>query len=403
MRTPKSLVLVLIGALMLAACGKAVPGDAGRIDAELVSDLGPGDAQAVAGAVDEFGFDLFRQVATGDRNTVTSPLSVSVLLAMVLAGADGDTATRMARVLHLEQRRDVRVGGLLRALADTDDVKLSVADGLWTGVPLRDDYRDFVRRTFGATVEKADLGDAATARKIDEWASKNTGKRIDRIAGDLGLPDPQMALVLLNAVYFLGKWRTQFDQGFTRPGPFRTPGGSVTVPIMHMSEATFGYAELDGYRMLRLPYGEQGRYGMEILLPDPGTSLPGLLKRLDAAEWRAAAGALSDQEISELALPRFELRWSSPLLGPLRRMGLPTTGFTGLSAADPALTAVVHKTYIRVDEKGTEAAAVTGGAMAMSARVGGASFVVDRPFAFTVSDRRTGAILFLGAVADPRS
>ncbi|MFF5296529.1 serpin family protein [Paractinoplanes globisporus] len=385
----------------MGGCGGQIPGDADRIDAKLVSELKPGDAQVVAQSVNAFGFDLFHEVADGKQNTITSPLSVSVLLAMVLAGADRDTATRMAKVLHLDERRDVRVGALLRSLADTDEVKLSIADALWAdpGAPLEKDYEDFVRRTFGATVDQAGLGDPGIVKTVDQWASKNTGGRIDKIAGDLGLPDPSATLVLLNAVYFLGKWKTTFDDGMTRPEPFA--GASGNVPTMHLSEKTLGYAQLDGYRMLRLPYGEHGRYGVEILLPDEGNTLPGMLKGLDAAGWRAAVGKLSEQPIDEVALPRFELRWSGELMDALTALGLPTSGFTSMSKANPSLATVVHKTYIKVDEKGTEAAAVTGGVMATAGRVGGTSFLVDRPFAFTISDQRTGAILFLGAVTDP--
>jgi serine protease inhibitor len=379
--------------MVVSGCG-GVPGDAGRIDAKLVSGLKPGDAQAVARSVNAFGFDLFRQVADGRQNTVTSPLSVSVLLAMVLAGADGETATKMAKVLHLDERRDVRVGALLRTLADTDDVELSVADALWAAKdqPLEPDYLDFVRRTFGATVEQADLGSPDTAKDIDAWANKNTGGRIDKIAGDLGLPDPSAVLVLLNAVYFLGEWKTKFTD--TSPGRF----AGWQVPMMHLRAEKFGYTERDGYRMLRLPYGKNGRYGMEIMLPDQGKTL-----KLDADEWTAAVASLGEQEIDEVALPSFELRWSGDLIEPLVKMGLPTSGFTAMAKSNPALATVVHKTYIKVDEKGTEAAAVTGGVMATAGRVGQTTFVVDRPFAFTISDRQTGAILFLGEVTDPRS
>ncbi|MCU7730519.1 serpin family protein [Actinoplanes sp. KI2] len=402
----RKLIALLAVALLVGACGSTVPGDAGRIDAKLVSDLQPGDAQAVARSVDAFGFDLFRQLADGKQNTITSPLSVAVLLAMVLAGADGDTATRMAEVLHLGERRDVRVGALLRELADTDEVKLSVADALWASprTPLQKDFQDFVRRTFGATVEQDDLASPQIVRTIDDWASKNTGGRIDHIASDLGLPDPQSAVVLLNAVYFLGRWQTPFDAGNTRPAPFAVGGGApVDVPTMWLGHTTLGYAQLDGYRMLRLPYGKHGRYGMEIMLPDRGRSLSGLLAGLDEAKWRSAVGRLGETEIEQVTLPKFELRWSGGLLKPLQRLGLPTTGFSSMSAADPALTTVVHKTYVKVDEQGTEAAAVTGGNMAMSARANPLEFRVDRPFAFTISDTETGAILFLGAVTDPRS
>ncbi|WP_433360072.1 serpin family protein [Actinoplanes sp. CA-142083] len=392
------MALIAAGAMLVSGCGGGVPGDAGRIDAKLVSELKPGDAQAVAQGMNAFGFDLLREISDGKQNTITSPLSVSVLLAMILAGADGDTATKMAKVLHLDERRDVRVGALLRTLADTDEVKLSVADALWAdeGAPLEQDYLDFVRKTFGATVEQADLGQAEAAKAIDEWAKKNTGGRIDQIASDLGLPDPQAMLVLLNAVYFLGEWTTKFED--TSPGAFAVGGAKVDVPMMHLRSETFGYAERDGFRMLRLPYGEDGRYAMEVMLPDEGKTL-----KLDAETWRDAVANLSEQEIDEVALPRFELRWSGDLTGPLVKMGLPTTGFTAMSKADPALAKVVHKTYIKVDEEGTEAAAVTGGVMATSARAGQTTFVVDRPFAFTISDQKTGAILFLGEVTDPRS
>jgi serpin B len=156
--------------------------------------------------------------------------------------------------------------------------------------------------------------------------------------------------------------------------------------------------------MLRLPYGEDGRFGMEIILPDVGADLTG---KLTAAEWRAAVAGLTPTTVGELALPRFELRWSGRLNEPLQRLGMidafdgARADFRPMSPAAPALDKVVHKTYIRVDEHGTEAAAVTGGVMAVSALATPVEFRVDRPFLFTVSDRETGTILFLGSVTDP--
>ncbi len=404
---------LVAGAMLLAGCGAPdPPGDAARIDARLVADLSPDDARAVSQAVDAFAFDLFGAVADGRQNTITAPLSMTVLLAMLLAGADGDTAAEIAKALHLSDRRDVRVGALLGKLADTDDVTLSVANSLWADpdTPFEPDYLTFLRHTFGATAEQGDLGSPATAEKIDAWAGKNTNGLIDGIAADLGLPDPAAVLVLLNAVYFLGEWTTRFDARNTRPEPFTLPGASaVDVPTMHLTDEKFGYAQRDGYRMLRLPYGKHGRYGMEIMLPDDGATLTGLIASLDATGWRAAVDSLTEQTIDEVALPRFELRWKGELTDPLRRLGISaaftpgTADFRPMSPAAPWLKTVVHKTYIRVDERGTEAAAVSGGAMATSARLDQRVFRVDRPFAFTISDQQTGAILFLGAVTDPRA
>lgn len=402
---------LLAGGLLLTGCGSSgPPGDAARIDQELVADLEAGDAGAVGEAINAFGFDLLGEVADGRRNATVSPVSVAVLLAMVLAGADGDTAEAMADVLHLEDSRDVRVGALLSQLADTEDVTLSVGNALWAnqGTPLEEDYRTFVQDTFGATLEETDLGAQQTADEIDAWVDERTEGRIAEIAADLGLPDPAAVLVLVNAVYFLGEWTTQFDPGDTHGGPFTLPDGSqVEVPLMHLYEEKFEYVERDGYRMLRLPYGEAGRYGMEVLLPDDGVGLGTVLDSLDAAEWSAAVDGLTERTVHELALPRFELEWKAELNDPLSRLGMapafgPAADFRPMSPADPWLDVVAHKTYINVDEQGTEAAGVTGGFMATSAMPDQLTFRVDRPFAFTISDTETGTILFLGAVADPR-
>jgi serine protease inhibitor len=237
------------------------------------------------------------------------------------------------------------------------------------------------------------------------FLSRNTNGLIDNIASDLGLPDPSMLLVLLNAVYFLGKWKIQFDQGNTRPEQF---GDLGEVPTMHLNDESFGYTQRKDYRMLRLPYGKDGRYGMEIMLPEDGHTLAGLLGSLDAAEWRTAVDSLHQQRIDEVALPRFELRWQATLNDALSKLGMPTAfapgaaDFRPMSPANPALSRIVQKTYVKVDEHGTEAAAVSGGAVATSVRNGSLDFRVDRPFAFSIDDQQTGAILFLGAVADPR-
>jgi serine protease inhibitor len=179
--------------------------------------------------------------------------------------------------------------------------------------------------------------------------------------------------------------------------------------MMHLTGENFGYTERDGYRMLRLPYGKHGRYAMEVMLPDDSHTLKDLESKLNAAEWRAAVTALRPATIDELALPKFELRWKGELNDQLAELGMPKAfgpgaEFRSMSPVAAWLSMVVQKTYVRVDEKGTEAAAVSGGAMAASGRVGAPLvFRVDRPFAFSISDQQTGAILFLGAVTDPRS
>jgi len=421
---PSKLVSGVVAVALLAtACGggaEAPPEDAGgddsarqeagddQIATELAGSLSPEAAAVAAEGVNAFGFDLHRAVAEPGGNTVTSPLSAAVLLAMVAAGAGGPTAEELVEVLGLEDARDTRYAALLADLTGQSDVTLSVANSLWAadGYPFEADYVAFVQDTFGATLDEVDLGVQDTADRIDEWVVDRTNGLIEQIAADLGLPNQQAVLVLLNAVYFLGTWTTTFDEGETRDAPFRLADGSeVEVPTMHRSDPELDLASGDGFTMFRLPYGEDERFGMEVLLPDEDEALDELLVELDLDVWQDAVSELAPSRPSQLALPRFELEWEAELTAALQGLGIVSAfgggDFTPMSPANPGLDTVVQKTYLRVDEEGTEAAAVTGGAMTTSA--GPPPLLVDRPFAFTVSDRQTGTILFLGSVHDPRS
>jgi serine protease inhibitor len=398
-------------ALLLAACGGDAPSQESVGDgvaAELAGSLSPAEAAAAAEGVNAFGFDLHRAVAEPAQNTVTSPLSASVLLAMVAAGAGGDTAVEMVEVLRLEEARDTRYAALLADLTGQSDVTLSIANSLWAaeGYPFEEDYVGFVQDTFGATLDEVDLGAQQTADRIDDWVEERTEGLIEAIAGDLGLPDPQAVLVLLNTVYFLGTWTTTFDEAHTRDAPFTLADGSqVEVPTMHRTDPDVETASGEGFTMVRLPYGDDERFGMEVLLPNEDVALDDMLGQLDADTWQQTVGQLASSTPSQLALPRFELEWDATLNEALQDLGIVSAfrggDFTPMSPANPFLDTVVQKTYIRVDEEGTEAAAVTGGVMTESA--GPPPLLVDRPFAFTVSDRDTGTILFLGTVHDPRS
>lgn len=404
--------LVVAVALVLTACGGVVGqpgGGAGdtTAGADLAGSLSAEDAATAADGVNAFGFDLHTAVAEDGDNTVTSPLSASVLLAMVAAGAGGDNAEEMVDLLGLDGPRDTRYAALLADLVGTDDVTLAIANSLWAaeGYPFEDDYVSFVQATYGATLDEVDLGSQDAADAIDDWVDERTEGLIDEIAADLGLPDPQAVLVLLDTVYFAGTWTTAFDEDDTRETPFALAGGDeVGVPTMHRIDAEAETSFGDGFQMLRLPYGDDERFGMEVLLPDEDVALDDLLDDLDAEVWRNAVDGLQTATFAEIALPRFELEWDASLEEVLQSLGMVSAfsggDFTPMSPADPFLDTVVQKTFIQVDEKGTEAAAVTGGVMADSA--GPPPFRVDRPFAFTVSDRETGAVLFLGSVHDPR-
>ena len=403
---------VVAGALLVTACGGAAdgPGQAAGGDelaVELVGSLSPEEAAAAAEGVNAFGFELHRAVAEPGENTVTSPLSAAVLLAMIAAGAGGVTADELTEVLRLEHTRDTRYAALLADLTADSDVTLSVANSLWAAerTPFEDDYLGFVEDTYGATLDVLDLGAQASADRIDAWVEERTQGLIDAIAEDLGLPDPQAVLVLLNTVYFLGTWTTSFDPDETRDAPFRlADGSSIEVPTMHLTDPELAVTAADGFTLFRLPYGDDERFGMEVLLPDDDVALDDLLASLALDDWQQAVDALAPSTPSQLALPRFELEWDAVLNDALRALGIESAfgggDLTPMSPANPWLDTVAQRTYVRVDEQGTEAAAVTGGVMTDS--VGPPPLLVDRPFAFAVRDGETGTIRVLGSVHDPR-
>jgi serpin B len=397
-------LVIVVG---IAACAPQQPPPVEPIKPiSMVDELAPETAAWLATATNEFGFDVLAELPEGG-NVVVSPLSIAAVLTMMLNGAVGETAETMAATLHVKDRDEHDVNSayasLLALLQRSDDVDLTVANSLWAnvGTPIEAEYVTRVGEAFAAEIDEVDLGDSETAERIDAWVRGETRDLIDGIAAELDLPDPRAVLVLLNAVYFKGAWTEPFNPDDTYDGEFTRPDDStVSVPMMTRDDDIL-YARGDGFEIVRLPYGDHGRFAMEIFLPD------GPLNefRLNADRWGEAVAALSEQRLL-LAVPRFELEYATDggaLDEALAALGMglaysPDSDFRRMSAADPWLSTVMHKTYIRVDEEGTEAAAVTGGVVAVSAPP---EFRVDRPFLFTISDADTGAILFLGAVTDP--
>jgi serine protease inhibitor len=385
---------------------------ADRDDATPVSPPDPGEVELAAESSSLFGFDMFNGLADAspDENVVTSPYSAAMLLTMLLNGADGETRAAIGEVLRLPDPFDDEINEqhftLATYLESADDIELSIANSLWaaSGHPFEDDYVENMESWFNAAVREVDLASQEAADEIDSWVREQTRDRIDGIAEDLGLPDPASVMVLLNAVYFLGDWTEPFDPERTYDGAFTLPDGSeIQTPLM-VRDGQFRFTEMDDFSAIQLPYGDEERFAMEIFLPASGLTLEEFRASFSHENWHASVENLTEQRV-ELTLPSFELEYNTG--ADLKRtlddlgMGIAFTGEADFSAMSPAsiwLDSVVQKTFIRVDEVGTEAAAVTGGDMVASMPP---QMRVDRPFLFTISDTHTGALLFLGQVADP--
>jgi serpin B len=380
---------------------------------------------ALANANNAFALDLYAKVRTEKTNLALSPFSISTALAMTWAGARGETAAQMKKALHLDAagERALDVAGHLVASYGGPDQKVTVrvANRLFgeKSYSFEQPYLSRIQGAFGAPLEQLDFKTAAEdARgRINGWVAAQTQNRIQNLIPPKGVDD-QTRLVLTNAIYFLGDWATPFEKERTSAAPFSTGRAEQhTVPTMRAVEP-FGYAAAGGVRILQLPY-ENGALAMTFVLPDAVDGLEALESKLTPDVLAGMLKGISTTRVI-VSLPKFEIDPASSLsLGDtLKALGMPLpfdrgrADFTGIAnPANPAdrlwISKVFHKAFVRVDEKGTEAAAATA---VVAAPAGAAppstqppEFKADHPFLFLLRDTRSGLILFMGRVGDPAS
>ena len=397
--------------LLAAACREpAGPGSQPLLET-LPRALTAGERQTIA-ASNDFSLALFRAVNArkAGENVVISPFSASVALGMTMNGADGATLDAMQRTLGVAGRPLAEVNAayrdLTRLLLELDgSVELRSASSIWyrQGVPFEPAFLETSRTMFGAEVRAADFGDeAGTLRAINGWASDRTNGKIETVLETIS---PDEVMFLLNALYFKGAWRTQFDPARTRPAPFRLADGSVReVPTMSREKARLRVGASDGVEVGELAYG-RGAFVMTILLPPPGGSADALVASLTPARWEQLLATLAEREL-DVHLPRFRLEYEDEWKDVLTTLGMgvafddAAADFSRLSplGRDMFLTFVKQNVFIDVNEQGTEAAAVTTVGVGLTSLP--PSFRVDRPFVFAIRERLSGAVLFVGKVAE---
>jgi serpin B len=378
------------------------------------------DTAAVAKGNNQFALDLYNHLRATEGNQFLSPYSISTALAMTYTGARGQTAGEMAKVLHftLDQKRLHPAFQALLAQASGTGKKeppyqLSVANALWgqKGYGFLPEFLNTTRANYGAPLNEVDfVSDAPQAvRVINEWVELQTRDKIKKLlqSGDV---NADTRLVLTNAIYFKGNWADKFSKKSTRDAQFHvTADRAVKVPTMHRTDE---YRYLDGgsFQALELPYA--GRHlAMLVLLPEKVNGLAALEKQLSEAWLAKQLPRLQSQEVI-VALPRFMLTRRYELANALGDMGMPSAfdparaDFSGMSGSTKKLfvSAVVHKAFVEVNEEGTEAAGATGVVLKKEAAEPHrpVEFRADHPFLFLIRDNRSGSILFLGRLANPK-
>jgi serpin B len=363
-----------------------------------------------------FAFDLYARLSQKKGNVVFSPYSISNALAMTYAGARGQTAEEMAKVLHFTLGQERLHPAFAELVADLyKDGKgrpyhLHVANSLWgqKGYPFLDGFLELTRKNYRAGLKEVDFERVPEEARhtVNRWVEEQTRDKIKELllSGDV---TPSTRLVLTNAIYFKATWQTPFPKDQTRDAVFAVaPGEKPSVPMMRQPEGMFRYFAGDNFQWLELPY-KGGQLSLVVLLPHKQGRLAGLEKALTASAIQRGVDKLQ-LRLGEVALPRFQATLRVSLGEDLKQMGMPLAfsrgaDFSGIASAENLrLTGVIHKAFIDVDEVGTEASAATAVVAAGTKSIRPFSFRADHPFLFLIRDTQTGSILFLGRVTDPR-
>ncbi len=353
-----------------------------------------------------FGLRLARALMSAHGpNLFISPASASLALAMAAAGAAGETRAAMLDTLGLHTPDDA--AATLLPLTEQEGATVEIANGLWArlGLELDPGYVETITRAFRGEVRTLDFESPAAVPEINGWIARATHGRIRDVVGSL----PAGAILcLVNATYFHGEWARPFDRGGTHAGPFlRAGAGAVQVPLMART-GTFEYGEGPDFQAVALPY-VGGALRLLVALPRSVLAPAELAELLDRFEQVGAA--LAPSRNGTLHLPRLTITDDLSLAGPLADLGMlpafrPGADFSRLSpdcGRRCAISEVLQKTRLEIDEKGTTAAAATAVVFRASVRLDAAPFrmVVDRPFLLAIQAVGTGALLFLGLIGDP--
>src|ERR1035438_1552165 len=406
----------------------------------LLAAVLPAADSRITPAMNAFTTASYKRLAGRDANLILSPFNIATALSMALAGARGQTAEEIQSVLHLhyDPTYDAALGALLADLTkagNTGGNELHTANGLWVqkGFAIQPAFENTLTNNYHALLTPLDFiaNPEAARSQINRWTEGHTQEKIKNLlpAGSL---DAQIRLVLTSAIYFYGKWQDPFVTSHTQLAPFTLPPGATTQANFMSQPSHFGYTETPSAQILEMRYAGTG-IAFDVLLPKTLTGLPDLEKSLTLENLTGWLGNLTTRS-AQVSLPKFRAESEFSLRKELSTMGMPTTftdhaesefslrkelstmgmptTFTDhadFSGIDPkrglAISEVFHKAFVDVSEEGTEAAAATGITMrttAMRMPEQAVVFRADHPFIFLIRDTRTGVVLFIGRLMNPR-
>jgi serpin B len=368
----------------------------------------------VAASADRFGLNLMKSVneTQSDSNVFISPLSVSMALGMTLNGANSTTYEAMQSTLELNGLSQEQINetykSLIKLLTQIDPkVIFNIANSIWyrQGWNFEQEFIDVNKKYFNSLVQSLDFSDPAAPDIINDWVYNNTNGKIEKIVDYI---PTYIVMYLINAIYFKGTWKYEFDKNETIDDLFNAPNGNQIPCKLMVQTNDFSYFSNSDFQAIDLPYGD-GNFSMTVLLPTPDKSVDSLIDILSEDNWNLWMSSFSEQK-GTIYFPKFKLEYKITLNDVLESMGMEiafipgqadfTRMYTG--PFDLFIDEVKHKTYVMVDEEGTEAAAVTSVSIGFTS-TGGSGFTmrVDRPFVFVIREKNSGSILFIGKLVEP--
>lgn len=401
MKSIKNLTLAGALFLMAASCNQ-------EADSVKPNQLLKAVPSTFADQTSEFAFDFLKKhnaEEKADKNYFVSPLSLHVALGILLNGADTKTKEEIQTSLRVSSDLTATNGiykDLIEGLPNADPkVTNTIANSVWyrNTFSVEKSFLDVLKASFNAQTYAEDFNNSATVGKINNWASDNTNGKIKKVIEQI---EPAHVMFLMNALYFKGDWKIPFKTENTHDADFAGTTGTKSVKMMSMQEKV-KYAKRSNYQALELAYGE-GNYVMTIVLPEGKTSVGDIINTMSTTEWKSLNTALAEQKVI-IGLPKFTVEYETNLKNVLSKMGMPTMFSDAADLSKIAAPAgklkvgfVKQNTFVAVDEKGTEAAAVTTIGVELTSMPILPEFICNRPFAFFISEKQSNTILFAGKI-----
>jgi len=369
--------------------------------------------QEVINSGNVFGFDLFRKINETEiaaKNLFISPLSISMALGMTLNGANANTLDEMKAAMYFSSLTNDEINKTYRYLLDNlisldPKVVMEIANSIWyrNTFNVLPDFLTTNQTYFDAEVSPLDFDDPASKDVINKWVSDNTNSKIKTIIDEI---TPEMVMYLINAVYFKGQWKYQFDKSDTYEAEFEKSDGSKKSVSMMKLESDINFLSNELFRAVELPYGK-GNYSMIVMVPKDNYDVNDIIEELNEDNWNSWMDAMAESEDAKIHLPKFKFEYEIKLNDALQALGMSDAFQPGIadftrinSDGGLYISEVKHKTFVEVNEEGTEAAAVT------SVGIGYTSMpdnylIANKPFLFVIKEKNTKAVIFIGKIMEP--